>query len=96
MLKMPVIKYLLELTESEMPELARFDLKGRLASLGPEEAKTLVAEWRTLACRPARFVEYVEVVTAALGCNTALYFHGGGEGAKAAMYYMIKCARPAT
>ena len=55
----------------------------------------LCGRLRTLACRPHSCVEYMEVVTAALGCNTSINFIGGGEGAKAGMIYMSKasCAR---
>ena len=42
--------------------------------------------------RNASFVESTDVLSAVLGCNPAPYFVGGGEAAKSAMFYTIKCA----
>ena len=74
----------------ELPELAA--LAERLRACTAEEAAAIVTGWRALKCVNASFVEYIRVMTAALsGANTAPYFIGGGESAKAAMFYMIKC-----
>ena len=84
MMDQPAIRLLLD----GLPELA--ELRRRLEEVTPEEATIVVSKWRKLACRNASFVEFMDVLTAALGCNTAMYFLGGGEAAKAAMFYMIK------
>ena len=91
MLQEPALRQLLQMSEHEMPELA--EVRFRLDNITPEEARLLVRKWRDLACCNKNFVEFVDVLTAALGCNTAPYFLGGGEAAKAAMFYMIKYAR---
>ena len=76
------------MAEHWLPELA--EPRRRLEACSPAEATLLVQGWRKLECANASFVEFFEVLTACLGCNTACYFLGGGESAKAAMYYMIK------
>ena len=84
MMAQPTVRSLLD----GLPELA--ELRRRLEEVTPEEATLVVSKWRKLSCRNASFVEFMDVLTAALGCNTAMYFLGGGEAAKAAMFYMIK------
>ena len=69
------------------------DLKGRLENMsdGPLAAR-LVARWRShkVLCRNALLMEYNELITSLLGCNTAPIPMGCSEGAKSAMFYMIK------
>lgn len=84
MIEQPSVRWLL----NGLPELA--ELRRRLEEVTPEEAKLIVSKWCKIDCRNASFVEFMDVLTAALGCNTAMYFLGGGEAAKAAMFYMIK------
>jgi hypothetical protein len=86
MLKLSGVDLLLSMSERELPELT--ELRKRLETFSPAEARLLVKKWRTLSCCNASFVKYMEVLTATLGCNTAPYFLGGGEAAKAAMFYI--------
>jgi hypothetical protein len=41
-------------------------------------------------CENAWLVEFNDILTASLGCNSAPYMLGATEGAKAAMFYMVK------
>ena len=69
------------------------ELKDRLDNMsdGPLAAR-LVAKWRSpkFICRNSLLIEYNELITSLLGCNTAPIPMGCSEGAKSAMFYMIK------
>ena len=43
-----------------------------------------------MLCRNSLLIEYNELITSLLGCNTAPIPMGCSEGAKSAMFYMIK------
>ena len=64
MLHEPPLRQLLQMAEHELPELAA--IRHRLENITPEEAKLVVTEWRKMGCRNASFVEFSDVLTAAL------------------------------
>eukprot|EP00966_Prymnesium_polylepis_P256539 5926351-Prymnesium_polylepis.1 len=92
-LDLPAVSRLLE-----KPELSA--LRERLRGIRAEhvaedglkrrELQRLLAKWGNLGCRNASIVQFNDVLTACVACNTAPYFLGGGESAKAAMFYMVQ------
>lgn len=63
----------------------------RLRTISAASAAKLVARLRELApCANGSLVEFSDMLSGCLGCNTAPYLLGASEGAKAAMFYMIK------
>ena len=62
----------------------------RLRGVTSAEAGDIIAGWRQLECANAKVADYNDVITNVLNCNNAPYFLGAGEGARAALFYMIK------
>lgn len=54
------------------------------------QCEAIVRRWRKIACRNGSLVEHARVLSMVLQWNTAPYFLGSGEGARAAMYYLAK------
>ena len=76
----------------QSPDGVPMELEQCLHDIDGPTAVRLLARWRDVdfKCRNALLVEYNELITSLLGCNTAPLPMGCSEGAKSAMFYMIK------
>jgi len=71
-------------------DVATPELRRRLDNVTGPEARRIIHGLRKLSCANAKIAEYNDVLTAALRCNNAVVLLGGGECARACMYYMVK------
>ena len=79
----------------EMDEMGFMDFipsstREKLRNVTHEQASDIITRWRELQCANASVADFNDVLTNVFNCNNAPYFLGAGEGARAAIFYMIK------